>query len=156
MKLMAAIDFSAASPAVLSEAQRWAKQLSARLWLVHVAEPDPDFVGYRAGPQSVREQVAKKFHKEHQELERESEELRKQGLDVTALLVQGPTAETILAEAQRLEADMIIMGSRGHGVVHELLVGSVSSGVIRKSACPVLIVPTHKRQPEDAGTAEQG
>jgi nucleotide-binding universal stress UspA family protein len=66
-------------------------------------------------------------------------------LDATALLVQGPTVETILEEATRLNADLIILGSHGRGAAIQLLVGSVSGGVLQKSKCPVLIVPTRKQ-----------
>jgi nucleotide-binding universal stress UspA family protein len=62
---------------------------------------------------------------------------------VTALLVQGVTADTILEEAAKLAADIIVVGSRGKGALQQLVVGSVSEGVLRKSQCPVLVVPTH-------------
>jgi len=71
--------------------------------------------------------------------------MRKAGLDTTALLVHGATVETILKEASELEVDMIVIGSHGRGAMHQLLMGSVSEGVLRKSRCPILVVPTHKR-----------
>ncbi|MEW5940915.1 MAG: universal stress protein [Chloroflexota bacterium] len=70
--------------------------------------------------------------------------MRKAGLDATALVVQGATVETILNEASKLEADMIVVGSHGHGALYQLLVGSVCEGVLRKAACPVLVVPTRE------------
>jgi len=71
--------------------------------------------------------------------------LRQEGLDVTALLVRGPTAETIINESKKLEADMIIVGSHGRGAMHRLLVGSISEGVLRHAEKPVLVIPTHNR-----------
>jgi nucleotide-binding universal stress UspA family protein len=47
----------------------------------------------------------------------------------------------ILAQADQLQADLIVVGSHGHGATYDLLVGSISSGVIRKSKVPVLVVP---------------
>ncbi len=70
-------------------------------------------------------------------------ELRKDGLNATALLVQGPTAEMILREADRLHADVILMGTRAHGSLRELFVGSTSKGVLRQSTRPVLLIPPH-------------
>ena len=148
MKLLAALDFSPATPAVLREARAWALRLHAQLWLIHVAEPDPDFIGYGAGPESVRLAVAHKFTRAHQRLEALSVELRKEGLDATALLLQGATAETILREADRLSADVVLMGTRARGAVRELFVGSVSKEVLRQSTRPVLLIP-----PRDAGPA---
>ena len=142
MKILVAIDFSEAASRVLSEARSYAKSFSAEVVLIHVAAPDPDFVGYEPGPQSVRDRVAKGFRTEHQTLQREAEEFRKLGIEATPLLVQGRTSQTILEEAERLGADLIILGSHGHGAVYQMLVGSVSEGVLRKATCPVLVVPT--------------
>jgi nucleotide-binding universal stress UspA family protein len=143
MKLLAALDLSTTTPAVLREARSWARRLSAELFLVHVAEPNPDFIGYAPGPDTVRDAIARKFHREHQQLEAAAVELRKDGVNATALLLQGPTAETILKEADKLHVDAILMGTRGHGAIHDLIVGSTSKGVLHKSTRPVLLVPPH-------------
>ncbi len=141
MKVLAALDLARTTPDVLREARIWARRLSAELILIHVADPDPDFIGYGAGPESVRLAVAHKFTRAHQRLEALSVELRKEGLDATALLLQGATAETILREADRLSADVVLMGTRARGAVRELFVGSVSKEVLRQSTRPVLLIP---------------
>ena len=53
--------------------------------------------------------------------------------------------EVILDEANKLNIDLIVVGSHGHGAVYHLMVGSVSQGVLHQSTCPVLVVPTHDR-----------
>ena len=148
MKVLAALDLDRTTPDVLREARLWARRLSAELILIHVADPDPDFIGYGAGPESVRLAVAHKFTRAHQRLEALSVELRKEGLDATALLLQGATAETILREADRLSADVVLMGTRARGAVRELFVGSVSKEVLRRSTRPVLLIP-----PRDVASA---
>ena len=148
MKVLAALDLDRTTPDVLREARLWTRRLGAELFLIHVAEPDPDFIGYGAGPESVRLAVAHKFTRAHQRIEALSVELRKEGLDATALLLQGATAETILREADRLSADVVLMGTRARGAVRELFVGSVSKEVLRRSTRPVLLIP-----PRDAGPA---
>lgn len=146
MKLLAALDLSTTTPAVLREARSWARRLSAQLYLVHVAAPDPDFIGYKAGPDTVRDAMARTFHREHQQIEAAAVEMRKEGIDTTALLLQGPTAESILKEAGKLSVDAILMGTRGRGAIHDLIVGSVSKQVLHKSTRPVLLVPPHDVQ----------
>ena len=143
MKLLAALDLASTTPAVLREARAWARRLSAELFLIHVAEPNPDFIGYGAGPESVRLAVAHKFQHAHQQIEAAARELRKEGVETTALLLQGPTAETILREADKLSVDAIIMGTRAHGALHELIVGSVSKQVLHQATRPVLLIPPH-------------
>jgi len=45
-----------------------------------------------------------------------------------------------LAEAAR-DADLLVVGSRGHGQVHHAVLGSVSEGCIRHAICPVVVLP---------------
>ena len=151
--IVAAIDFSAISHDVVELAANLAETYGAALSLVHVAAPDPAFVGYEAGPQSVRNDRAQELHREHQDLHRLAEELRARGLRVTPLLVQGPTVDTLLEEARRLQADILVMGSHGRGALLSILLGSVSTGVLRHAPCPVLVVPSHKdtRSPSPPG-----
>ncbi len=52
----------------------------------------------------------------------------------------GPAARELNAVAQEVDADMIVIGSRGVGSVHALL-GSVAYETIHLAACPVLVVP---------------
>ncbi len=143
MKILAAIDLSTASEIVLVAVRQHAGLTSAETWLLHVAEPDPAFVGYEAGPQVVRDQVAHTFREEHEQLHHHAEALRTAGIKTTALVVQGPTSETILGQGKKLGVDLIVVGSHGHGALRQMLVGSVSEGVIRGATCPVLVVPTH-------------
>ena len=145
MKILAAIDLSRASEKVIRALQPLSLQMAAETWLLHVAEPDPAFVGYEAGPQVVRDQVAHKFRLEHEKLHEIADALRAEGIKTTALVVQGPTVQTILDEAGKMGVDLIVVGSHGYGAMHQLLVGSVSEGVIRRSSRPVLVVPTHER-----------
>jgi nucleotide-binding universal stress UspA family protein len=51
------------------------------------------------------------------------------------------TVESIVAEAQRLNADMIVVGSHHHGALYNLVVGSVTGDVLKRAKCPVLVVP---------------
>jgi nucleotide-binding universal stress UspA family protein len=141
MNVLIALDFSAATSRVMATAARIAAARSSRFWLLHVVAPEPDFVGYDVGPATVRRQVAAEAGDHKTRLEQLATELRASGCEVTALIMQGATVDTVLREAGRLEAEFIVVGSHGHGAVHELLFGSVSEGIVRKSTCPVLIVP---------------
>jgi nucleotide-binding universal stress UspA family protein len=141
MNIVVGYDFSEHAAAVMQAAERCAASMAGSLWLIHVAEAEPDFVGYQAGPPTVREELAQKFRKEHQELQRHADRLREAGINTTALLVRGPVAATLLKEAERLKADVLVVGSHGHGAMLHMLVGSVSEQILKKAACPVLIIP---------------
>jgi nucleotide-binding universal stress UspA family protein len=144
MNILAAVDFSPVSTEVLAALRRMAATFSARVFLVHVAPPEPAFVGYEAGPHVVRDQVAAEHRARHQQLQELAEGLRGDGIEVTALLLQGATVATLMAEAERLQADLIVLGSHGHRPLYELLVGSVAEGVVRAGKLPVLLVPAQR------------
>lgn len=139
--IIAGIDFSENSERVLSLAADVARSFQAKLWLVHVAAPDPEFVGYEAGPQTVRDNRASELREEHRKLQRVAAGLREGGLDVAALLIEGPTVETLLKQAADVEADLLVVGSHGRGALGRTLIGSVSERVTRRAHRPVLIVP---------------
>ena len=143
MKILVALDLSDGTKKVVAAAADLARPIpDAKLWLLHVAAPDPDFIGYDVGPQTVRDNVAKSFHKEHQHIQDLAADLRNQGLDAVALLVQGQTVATVMKEIAGIGGQIIVVGSHGHGAVYELLVGSTCEGILHKSECPVLVVPT--------------
>ena len=155
MKLLVGVDLSEATEKIVEKAEEFAKELSAQVWLIHITKPEPadlyiaghepDVIESEVDPQRVRSSIAKRFHNEHRQIQEIADQLRKAGLETTALLVQGATVEAMLEEASKLGIDMIIVGSHGRSAMYKLLVGSVSEGIIHNSECPILVVPTHDR-----------
>jgi nucleotide-binding universal stress UspA family protein len=141
MRVLVPLDLSFATERVLATATAVARDTRAAVWLLHVAEPDPAFVGYDAGSAAVRDQVAHEYRDEHRRLQEHAQQLRDAGIEATPLLIRGPTADTILGEAAKLEVDLIVMATHGRGAVFDILVGSVSQAVLRRSPIPVLMVP---------------
>ncbi|MBQ1621593.1 MAG: universal stress protein, partial [Selenomonas sp.] len=62
------------------------------------------------------------------------------GIDKEAFSETGSPAVVILDFATDKDMDMIVMGSRGLGVVKGVLLGSVSQYIVEQSKCPVLVV----------------
>ena len=145
MKLLVAVDLSESTQTIVEKVEQFNNECPAKVWILHNAEPEPDFVEFKVDPLAAREILAKKFHNEHRQIQEIANRLRKAGLEVTALLVHGATVETILNEASDLDVDMIVVGTHGRGAMYQLLVGSVSEGILHKSPYPVLVIPTHKR-----------
>ncbi len=144
MNYLVALDFSHSTTPVLQTVANLADKKKDKIWLIHVAEPNPAFIGYEAGPDVVRGQMAEEYKREHKEIQHQAGRLREDGYDATALLIQGPVVKTILGTAKKHEAGVIVMGSHGHSAVYQILVGSISEGVLHKARCPVLLVPPEK------------
>jgi len=62
------------------------------------------------------------------------------GVRVRTRLAVGDPASEICAHARDVDARLIAVGTRGYGSVASLLLGSVSNEVIRRAACPVLVI----------------
>ena len=141
MRLLVPLDLSSATDRVLAATRAVARDTRAEVWLLHVGEPNPDFVGYETGSEAVRDVIAHEYRGEHRKLQDYADALRAEGIETTALTIRGPTAATILSEARRLGVELIVMATHGRGAVFDLLVGSVSHAVLRDSRVPVLLVP---------------
>jgi nucleotide-binding universal stress UspA family protein len=85
---------------------------------------------------------ADELRDEHRELQRMANELATKGIAVQALMIHGPTSETILKEAGRLHADLIVMGTHGRRGLAKAFMGSVCDEVLRANKFHVLVVPT--------------
>ena len=142
--IVVAIDFSESTPAIIAQGSTLAQATLSKLWLIHIAAPEPDFVGYKTGPQTERDHIAHKLHSEHRQIQQWAEELRQKGIEAVALLVQGQTVKTLLEEADKLKTDLIVVGSHGKTGLYKVLVGSISEGILRHANCPVLVVPTRQ------------
>ncbi len=149
MNILVAIDFSDITEQVLLQANKMARALSAEVILIHVAEPNPDHIAYdydpaamyAIDPAEIRDSIAKRFHEEHKKLQGYAEDLRGHGLECKALMVQGPTVDMLLKEAEELAVDFIICGTHGKGLISQVLLGSTSEVLIKHSPLPVFLVP---------------
>jgi len=145
LKILVAADLSEATPRVMQVTERVARPSQGEVRLLHVAEAEPDFMGFDAGPEVVRDQLAREFRDEHRRIQEEAKKLRDVGIRAESRLIQGPIIETVLKEAAHFEADLLIVGSHGYGAIYDLLVGSVSRGLLKEASIPVLVVPIRDR-----------
>lgn len=68
-----------------------------------------------------------------------SDPLKRGGYATESVVARGRAADVLLAEADDLRADLIVVGSRGLGVAASALVGSVSAALVDHASCPVLV-----------------
>ena len=139
--ILVTINFDENEKLLIEKAIQLAQSFDSKLWLIHVAAPDPDFVGYEVGPQNIRDSIAEELRKEHKLLHEYSIGIKKKGIDSEGLLIQGATIEMLMEKAKKLKVDLIITGHQKHNFFYTAFIGSVSAGIIKKSKIPVLTVP---------------
>ncbi|WP_324721640.1 universal stress protein [Salinimicrobium sp. HB62] len=139
--ILVAVDFNDAVGDLLGYAEGLAEKFGAKVWVLHVAEPEPDFVGYEPGPQYIRDFKAEEFREEHRNLQMYCDNFLSDNIEKEALLIQGSTVEAVLKEAQKLESDLLIVGTHKHSFLHNLLKESVSLELLKKADIPMLTVP---------------
>lgn len=139
--IMVAVDFNDSIGELMVYADTLAQAYNSKVWVLHVADPEPDFVGYEPGPQYIRDIKAEEYREEHRNLQEICKNFLSEDINAEALLIQGSTVETVLSEAQKLHIDLLIVGTHKHSFLHNLLNESVSMELIKKAEIPMLTVP---------------
>lgn len=142
--IVAAVDFSNATPGVLAAAVNQARAFGASLHLLHVLEPEPSYTAYGFTPDEFPA-----IHLFQQEARKRAtarlEELRAKVAGempgVSVHLAEGSPFHSLVDYISKHRADLLVLGSHGHGAVAALLLGSVAEGMVRKAVVPTLVVP---------------
>ena len=149
-RILVAVDLKTGTDRLLAEVQRYAKALDAIVDIVHVAPPDPDFVGYiksgrpddQTATDPMREPTAEALRAEHQQIQALGTTLRSNGVNVDrARALQGPHLSIILEEARKLSADLLIIGSHHHGTIYRFWHGDTVAEISTQAPCALLVVP---------------
>jgi nucleotide-binding universal stress UspA family protein len=135
------VDFSAATDATLATAVNLAKACAGELVLLHVLGPADDYRSYPPGGSTLWELEKTRARRNLHGL---VSSVREQGVAVSSRVLSGEAVEQIVAQARESCADAIVMGSRGHTAIYDLLIGSTTSGVLKAGVCPVLLAPMGK------------
>ncbi|HXD59955.1 MAG TPA: universal stress protein [Thermoleophilaceae bacterium] len=134
-----ATDGSSAADRALPFVKSLAAAEEAAVTIVHCDE----FLVSRGGGQPLRaDEVDVKT-----KIEEQAADLGRAGLKVTLEVVSaaaGGAAHQIAETASRSDADLIVVGTRGHTALAGLLLGSVTQRLLHIAPCPVLAVPAVK------------
>jgi nucleotide-binding universal stress UspA family protein len=143
-KILLATDGSTHAEAALKYAWDLALRDDAQLIIVHAVPAVPSYLGEPWRQRFISHSVAGG----EQVVGHAVEELRKVDLEPIVEVLGGPPADAILRVVDVRQPDLIVMGSRGHGELASLLLGSVSHRVLAHTHVPVMIV---KAKEEETG-----
>jgi nucleotide-binding universal stress UspA family protein len=146
-RILLATDGSEEAELAALRAVDLAQSTDSELHVVHVGvvpkflESYPGTLGYYG---KLYEQIEEESRRR---LRKESWRVKMAGATVAGThLRMGKVDLEIVALARELQADLIVMGCRGHRGVRRAIEGSISDGVIRHAPCPVLVVRREKEQ----------
>lgn len=146
--VLVATDFSDAADIAIRYGRALAQKFDATIHVLHVADDisasamaTPGYVGdFGAYQESFEQECCAKVTATLSEADRAA--LRAKCVVVTS----SEPAQAILDYARTNTADLIIVGTHGHGGLGHLIMGSVAETIVRNAACPVLTVRPHERE----------
>jgi nucleotide-binding universal stress UspA family protein len=139
--ILTPIDFSTVSDAVVKEAATLARALDGRVVLLTVVQPPVTIAEYAPMLESIAEITAAGEKNAARQLAKLEEKLKADFVSAETVQAVGAPIAHILEQAEKCDADYIVMGSHGHTALYDLLVGSTTHGVLMRAKCPVVIVP---------------
>jgi nucleotide-binding universal stress UspA family protein len=135
-RLVACVDESSTSEAIIEPAAQWAKRLGLELWLTEVFHPLD--LGAAEAPYRLLDRVVERLRPELP------------GVKVSVAWSDHVPGE-ILHLADTLDASMVAMGTHGRSALPRVALGSVTMQVTHRAPCPVLTVrPAHLEGEEGA------
>jgi len=141
-RILCPIDFTASAAGVVDRAIEMAEERRGQVVLLHAYRlpfelqqiegafiPDPFW-------RELREDAERELHVW-------AERVRRAGVPVSEVAREGPPARVTLEEAERLQADMIVIGAARRHLLRSWLRGRITEQVVSRAPCPVLTVKTH-------------
>jgi nucleotide-binding universal stress UspA family protein len=133
-RIVVAIDYSETSLRAARLALEVAAS-SATVYLAHVAPRDSTLYDWNGWGSSYKQDAGEALQKIREQLRVPP------GMILQRVVLQGDPATELLAFATSVNADLIATGSHGHGFVTRMLIGSVTTRILRCATCSVLTVP---------------
>ena len=140
-RILLAVDNEDGTNEMLEYAGEMASLYNATLYILHIARPEPEFVGYDVGPEYIRLDAARDYRNEHRWVQELAKKLDSKNIDARALLVQGYVSEAILNQADDIDADLVICGSHKNGFFYNLFMENTAVELSKKSKRPLLFFP---------------
>ena len=151
-KILVPLDGSEHSLRALEIAVQIAKKFEAKITLIHVYSvgirpvvmPEPTTltpIGVPVMAPTDVSKVAEATRKAGAAILADGEEkVKAEGIEVETLLKEGHSVQEIVKTAKEGSFDLIVIGARGISKIREIILGSVSDGVVHNAPCPVLVV----------------
>ena len=140
-KILCPVDFSELSRHALEHALVLAGRYEARVTVLHVLTPPQPLALAPGMPAGLPAMPLPQPHEVAEEVRRFAGLNDLPSPRAEVVVTEGHPAREIVAQAERLPADLLVMGTHGRGGFERLFLGSVTEKVLRSTGVPVLTVP---------------
>ena len=139
-KILVPIDFSKPSEYASKIAAKIAKKTNATIYLIHLIELPKGSLDMGAGSNYSIPESMLYLRKIREKILQFKEEIFSKDIKVEYFIKLNNPFEGIQKYAEKIDADLIIMGSKGHSIFEEVMIGSNTEKVVRSSKRPVIVV----------------
>lgn len=141
--ILVAIDRKREAEQLIAKAVEIAKLSKAKLWIIHVTEPDPDdYLMLEAGPQFVYDKRSTKRKEEAAKIQQWVEDLKKDNeVDVEGLLIEGPVVKSLRNIVEAHNIDLVVAGHRKKNFLYSLFTANRKKDLVDELKIPLLAVP---------------
>lgn len=141
-KIIVAVDLSDVATVALDHTVSFARAFKSHVRILHVEVPIPTYIGNEIVQPVLPTDNEEELERIRKDLLAMVDYLSQRGVEADFELVKGPIVESIIEKAASYNANLIILGAHNHGFLYRAFIGSVCSGVVKHSPCPVLIIPS--------------
>lgn len=128
---------------LIPQAIQLASYTNGKIWVIHVATPDPDsLIGRESGPQYVYDQRAENRKKEAAFIQQCAAQIKENHrIDAEGILVQGVVSTVIRKKVDELNIDLVIAGHRKRDFIYNLFTANKKKDLVDELKVPLLAVP---------------
>ncbi len=146
--LLVPLDGSPRAESILPHVENLAVRFKSKVFFLQVVEPQLSFVNPSLYETTIQTDVVHEYLVDFKQKREEitaymaaiQEVFQKKGIDTGIFIEQGGVVGTIIAVAQRENADLIAIASHGRTGVSRVFYGSVAAGIMQKIDRPILII----------------
>ena len=143
--ILVPVDFSECSLSGLTYAVRFAREVGARIIVLHVVDLGPVMMTTGCGDYDSRIYVEAARRRCSKQMQAFLKRVDFDGVPITTSAVAGYCPAAIYEAAEKKGADLIVISTHGRTGLRHALVGSVAEGTVRHAGCPVLVVRSFAR-----------
>lgn len=139
--IVAAVDGSERSIEATQLAAEMARRNGSKLHILTVVRPPEGWWGIGGAPPPARALSESLVEAQKEVLDRTVQQVNLEGVEYQVNEELGDPAGAIVHYCDDVDADLLVIGRRGAGLIERFVMGSVADRLVHYSPCPVVVVP---------------